>query len=345
MSGKELLFHISDVDDDLIEEADPSMAISKKEPGWQKWVAIAACLCLVVGVLFADTFKNGAVTYAKEMDHAVFFSGIPTDKVQFMTDFSGYSNRTKVRVMLIAYEMEEGYPEIYGQKFDGKTLDELMDEYMVFVQDHEENDEEISERWSDVSTKIATINDEMSAKEVEWIESIGAADIEKLSYNQYLFTIKSGDLEKIEGGNCKYRVIMAPEEYKHTDISLKNLIGEYECMDVVHVPLYSSFYVAADSVYGQKLEIGENSITFGDEFAISEAEYEIDTIADKAECFYGFETVDFMFMDEALIHLFANEHVIINVSGNGDTARIFAGDGYVYLDRGLWGVYKFKAIN
>lgn len=345
MRGKELLFHISNVDDDLIEEADPSMTISKKKTGWQKWAVIAACLCLAVGIVFADTFKNGAVTYAKEMDHAVFFSGIPTDKVQFMTDFSGYSNRTKVRVMLIAYEMEEGYPEIYSQKFDGKTVDELMDEYMTFVQDHEENCEEISERWSDVSTKIAIINDEMSAKEVEWIESIGASDIEKLSYNQYLFTIKRSDLEKIENGNCEYRVIMAPKEYQYTDISPENLIGEYECMGVVHVPLYSSFAIMTDSVYGQKLKIGENSIMFGDEFVISDAAYEIDTLADRAERFYGFETIDFMFMDEELMHLFANEHVIINVSGNGDTARIFAGDGYVYLDRGLRGVYKFKAVN
>lgn len=345
MRGKEFLLNFSNVDNDLIDETEAFMTVAKRKKRWQKWVAIVACLCLIVGVLYANRDKNGSVVYAQEMDYSVFFSGVPSAKVEFMTDFSEYSDSTKVRVMLIAYEMENGYKEIYCRKFDGKTVDELMGEYMTFVQDNEENFEEISERWSDVSTKLSTINNEMSVKEMEWLESIGAIDIERISYNMFVFTVKKDDLEKIENGNCKYRVIMAPEEYKYTDVSPEDLIGEYECVGVVHVPIYSSVVVMTDSMYGEKLIIDKKSILFGDEFTISDAEYEIETIEDKVECFYGFEMLDFMLMREELLHLFANEHVIINVRGTENTARIFVGDGYVYLDRGLWGVYKFKAIN
>lgn len=138
---------------------------------------------------------------------------------------------------------------------------------------------------------------------------------------------------------------MASEEYVNSDITPEDLFGEYECVGMVHVPIHSSVAVMSDAMDGQKLVIGENTVSFGDDFVIADAKYEIDTEMDKAEKFYGFESVDFMFMHEELVSLFANKHVIINVTGSENSARIFAGDGYVYLDRGLWGIYKFKAVN
>ncbi len=48
MKGKELLQNILHIENDLIFEAEESMAIKKKSPVWTKWAAMAACLCLVV---------------------------------------------------------------------------------------------------------------------------------------------------------------------------------------------------------------------------------------------------------------------------------------------------------
>ncbi len=53
MRGKDLLQDISQVDTDLISEAEESLKIKKKALAWTKWAVMAACLCLVVAAAVA----------------------------------------------------------------------------------------------------------------------------------------------------------------------------------------------------------------------------------------------------------------------------------------------------
>ena len=50
MRGKDLLNNISNVDDDLLAEAEASMIVSKKRHNWRKWIAVAACFFIVASV-------------------------------------------------------------------------------------------------------------------------------------------------------------------------------------------------------------------------------------------------------------------------------------------------------
>ena len=57
MKANDLLDMIGNTDDSIIEEAK-----KRKKPvisRWTKWVAVAACLCLVAGGLFAITRPSG----------------------------------------------------------------------------------------------------------------------------------------------------------------------------------------------------------------------------------------------------------------------------------------------
>lgn len=50
MRGKDLLNDISNVDDELLAEAEASMTILKKRNSWHKWIAVAACFFIVASV-------------------------------------------------------------------------------------------------------------------------------------------------------------------------------------------------------------------------------------------------------------------------------------------------------
>ena len=50
MRGKDLLNDISNVDDELLAEAEASMTVSKKRNSWHKWIAVAACFVIVASV-------------------------------------------------------------------------------------------------------------------------------------------------------------------------------------------------------------------------------------------------------------------------------------------------------
>lgn len=47
MTGKELLYHMSELDADLIGEAETAFSRRKAVPHVRKWLAVAACICLV----------------------------------------------------------------------------------------------------------------------------------------------------------------------------------------------------------------------------------------------------------------------------------------------------------
>lgn len=317
--------------------APASVAGSNKAASRKKWLAAAAALCVVAGLFY---FNLGTIAYADHMDYTVALSGSPSGKTEYMTDFSKYSNGTKLRIMLIAYDMKEGYPEISGQKFDGKNIDELTDEYFSFVRAHENDHEGVDKRWAEIRAKLDKINDEILAEEISWLRSIGAKDIEQPANNIFLFTITKADLGKLETGRCSYRVILATKESRDIDISPESLIGEYKCKGV-YVPVWSSFFIHPESVKGQKLVIEKNSVVFTGRVVITDAVFRTVHNVDNAERFYGFQPMELTYLPKEFTRMLANEHVIINVTGEGGTVRLFAGDGHLFLDAGLEGIYQF----
>ena len=50
MRGKDFLNDISNVDDELLAEAEASMTVMKKRKSWHKWIAVAACFVIVASV-------------------------------------------------------------------------------------------------------------------------------------------------------------------------------------------------------------------------------------------------------------------------------------------------------
>lgn len=342
MNGKELLQSMSYVDEDLIQEAAASLPTAKSRRPWQGLVAAAAALCMIIGILFGLSGKT--VAYADSTDYSILFTGKPAEKVQFATDFSKFSSNTKVRIMVFCYGMESAYPEIYNQKFDGKTYHELEDEYLSYVEANLSNHIGFKDRWNEVMAKWKIITSEMAAEETNWLRSIGAQDIEAISYNQFLLTMKVSALDKLKGGRCSYRVIQAAKDYSPADISIESLYGEYECEDQVYVSLLSSIGMMTPEMKGSKLTIAADHIEWGTFIHLSNIDYIVDSTKDNAEHYYGFESIDFMYMPDSLVNLFGNGHVILNVSGSNNKVRIFAGDGYVYLDLGLQGVFQFQRI-
>ena len=347
MKGKDFLMNVSNVDDDLIEEAEVSMNKNKK--AWWGWLAAAACICLIAGGIVALSLNRNGVAYAKEMETRPMFWGVPMSKVDFVSDFSKYAADKKIRVMLMVYGTENGYPEIYNQKFDGKTYDELSDEYFAYVEKNQNNHDEITLRWNSLNSKLQKIIDEISGAELEWLKSIGAEDIEKQSYDLFVFTIRKEALEKIKNGKCLYRVIMASKncDASSAEINPEKLIGEYECESMVFCSPLSSIGMWTDAKRSWKLVIGSNFISFDDGLSEDDVRFEKEMQKDNAENYFGFEPLDLRYMSDDLLGLFANEHFIVNVirnSNNVRIARIFGGDGYVYLDRGLRGIFRLKAV-
>lgn len=60
MKEERILNVLGKVDEKYIKEADPEVKTKRKAPVWTKWVAMAACLCLVIGavVMFPHTDNN-----------------------------------------------------------------------------------------------------------------------------------------------------------------------------------------------------------------------------------------------------------------------------------------------
>ena len=58
--AKKLFDSMSNLSDELVEEACPVKSTRQKKP-WLKWCAAAACLCLVVGGIFAAIRSTGSV--------------------------------------------------------------------------------------------------------------------------------------------------------------------------------------------------------------------------------------------------------------------------------------------
>ena len=50
MTGKELLYHMSELDADLIGEAETAFSRRKAVPHVRKWLAVAACICLCLSL-------------------------------------------------------------------------------------------------------------------------------------------------------------------------------------------------------------------------------------------------------------------------------------------------------
>ena len=55
MNRKDLYNAINEVDNDILERSETASQ-SKKKPQWLKWIALAACLCLMVAVAIPTIF-------------------------------------------------------------------------------------------------------------------------------------------------------------------------------------------------------------------------------------------------------------------------------------------------
>ncbi|MBR6898292.1 MAG: hypothetical protein IKN24_09005 [Lachnospiraceae bacterium] len=306
-----------------------------------RWVAAAAVSVAVLAASIMILNKPADIVYAAQTDYQSLIKGEPKDKVEFASDFSAYAADDRLCVMIVIYDMREAYADIYGQLFDGKTVEKLTEEYLEVTEDI--STAERARIWQDLLGKIRKVNDDMLREEMGWLRSIGAEDVTKQNDNVIRCVMKAGNLSSIGSGACRYRVILAQ---KNTDSmvsgNISDYFGTYTANELVHIPLQSSFLITDKDAAALTVTFSEDGFYFnveGDDFVSFDVKEPVYAYADNydIENYYGFEFVDFMFMEPELVNFLSGEHAVIEITGG---TKLFIGSTEIYLDAGLRGVYR-----
>lgn len=232
---------IKNIDDKLIDEVlsldEVDMLLGKRNKNNKVLkivVSIAASVAVFAVVLIGIFFSNSStVIYADTVNDEYLFYDVPEEKVCYESDFSCYSDNTKVRIMILMYDMREAYPEIYNRpiaEYGNIVYSELLEHFS-------EQDERGTIEWNDITRFMDDTREKVAHEEKRWLKEVGAEELVQISDFAICCTMNVKQLEKLNEGKCKYRVILSTKEYE-LEKSIIDLFGQHKSNGYAYWPLY-----------------------------------------------------------------------------------------------------------
>lgn len=325
MTEEKIFENMAEIDEKFIVEAHETKNKAPKNT-WISWTAVAACLCVAIGIIFLVKYLDKpTIAYADTFDSGELMNYTHGMKVTMGESLLDISDNQLVRVAISLHECYDVYPE-YGFSWsnDAITWDDFLD-YESYIR----------------------------KQEILFIKELGGSDFAETERNLIVCTIKKSALAKLSEGKCVYSVVMFTAN--DTDIKIRpieSLEGEYKGLGCVAVPMISS--------YGCPVGYGRNA-----DLKISNGRVLIDF-----QCPDGFpsnfykihrEDLEAVKVDNSELSSWLDPFYSFGANPELDELRystretydLTAPDGTVYchlyvtptslyLDLGLWGIYKFR---
>lgn len=381
-----ILDALNEMDDDLLEAAEQDGKNgnrSKKMAGKSAvGAAVAACLAIIIGIVLFRGKGEAQIIYADSLNEEVFYSQAPDGKVEMAAEFGNYEDNALMRTIVIIYDYEPAYQEIYGKTYEfteemasyvsllvknrKMAADEVKQAYTVAEMRVQYN--KLCELYEEHKIDVDVLNgysafeykaeDELQQKalqrEKEWLERIGAKDVQKLGFAMYIITIRNEELAKLESGRCKYRSVLAPKECTEEEFAemtdMKRYYGTYEHAEFVYMPLISSFLATNEAVESMTLTLNEDLLQvasngYTPNATITNPVYAPIRTKRTADNYYGFDEMAFLFGGEKMMELITSDFLKYDVSGDRGRVVLYFTKDSVYVDLSLQGIYKFSLEN
>jgi hypothetical protein len=345
--GNALFEAIGNIDDSIIEHAHQPA----KKNIWIKITAAAAILAVGCGI-FSFVHQKQYV-YAEQLDTGAFSMNAPERKVECASELSAYADGTIFRVMILIYNQEEAYPELFNTITDGYEMTNnqfwALYDTDALMNGQEELDFSAYDQYFEWTTAL---KEQVMEQECAWLESIGAQDlyIPKHTSSLLFATIKKEQLSQLNDGKCNYRVFLAPKSIPEwLDADFSGYYGVYECDQCIYVPLISSDAVTDEAAALYRLTIGAEQFVLDGgavSIRIDQPRYVLDSADQDEDRFYGLIQDGLLEAEinqagDDMLKLLENEKSIISVYGGDTTYTIYIVQDDLYLDLGTRGIYHF----
>lgn len=337
MKTSDFLKTINDFDDDLILE---SMETAPVRTGNRiKKLIIcgtAAAAVLLLAVFAFIQVRNQIPAYASEINWIKLQSQTSDDKVTFLSGFDTYPDGASMHILVAVNDLLVSYfPEIIT---DEENYEKLCQSY----ENGTLSSEELENAYHTLQEKESEMLETATQSELKFFNSIGASDAVSIGFNCFTMTIKNSDLAAFEKGKCTYRIILSSKSVEIPALSLENIYGNYQCVEHIYTPAYSS--ITFGDISDATLTIDYDGFCFVSSYitvSASNISYSIDSTERTPDNFWGMDRYAFSLPNEGLSTLVANDFLAINA---GSDYKIYLTQDSLYMDFGLRGILRFEKI-